>query len=261
MDKRQQKRLNKLLLNILGKNPAEFLLVVDKEGWIRLKDIYKVLSEEKIAPFSSLNSLKQYFCLYRPQQFEIREKEGLVRARPEFIKPGVFDYRPKEPPPFLFCPIRPKAYFSVGKRGIGPQGKTWLCLCASRDAAKVLGKRFHHAPLIVKVLSRDAFNQGHIFHYAGSELYLTKKWLEPEWLQLPSPPKNILEREREAAEKNKKEKKTGSSRPEKRDNEIPTLPGSFMPSLDHFQELVAEKGKRARRRARKERIKGKRKKR
>ncbi len=261
MDKRQQKRLNKLLLNILGKNPAEFLLVGDKEGWIKLKELHKVLLEEKLAPFLTPSTLKQYFCLYRPSQFEIREKEGLVRARPESTRPGIFDYPPKKPPPFLFCPIRPKAYFSVKKRGIDPQGKTWLCLCASRDAAKVLGKRFHHAPLIVKVLSRDAFNQGHIFHYAGSELYLTKEWLEPVWLKLPSLPKNILEREQDAAEKNKKEKKAEPSGSEKRGDEIPILPGSFMPSIDYFQELVAEKGKRARRRAKKERIKGKRKKR
>jgi len=260
MDKRQQKRLNKLLINILAKNPAEFLLVGDKEGWIRLKELHKVLSEEKMVPFLTLSTLKQYFCLFRPSEFEIREKEGLVRAKPESIKPGIFDYAPKEPPPFLFCPIRPRAYFSVKKRGIGPQGKTWLCLCASRDAAKTLGKRFHHAPLIIKVLSRDAFSQGHIFHYAGSELYLTKGWLQPTWLNLPPAPKRP-EREQDAAQKNNKEKKVGPSGPKKRDDDTPILPGSFMPSMDYFQELVAEKGKRARRRAQKERIKGKRKKR
>ncbi len=261
MEKRLQKRLNKLLLNILGKNPAEFLLVGDKEGWIRLKDLHKVLSEEKMLPFLTPSSLKQYFCLYRPGQFEIREKEGLVRARPESIRPGIFDYPPKEPPPFLFCPIRPRAYFSVEKRGIGPQGKTWLCLCASRDAARVVGRRFHHAPLIIKVLSREAFNQGHIFHYAGSELYLTREWLEPVWLKLPPAPKKSLEMEQEKNEKNKKEKKVMPSGSEERDDDTPILPGSFMPSLDYFQEFVAEKGKRARRRAKKERIKGKRKKR
>ncbi len=260
MDKRQEKRLKKILINILAKNPAEFLLVGSEDGWIRIADLHKALMEEKLMPFMTPKTLEQYFTLYRPQEFEICQGKRLVRARPQHVAEGTFIYAPKEPPPFLFVPIRPKAYFAVEKGGIGPQhGKKWLILCASRQRATILGKRFHPKPLIVKVEARSAHLSGHPFHYAGSELYLTRQRLEPTWLKLPPIPakeKGLI------AEKTQKDEVKAKAKPEKPVEEYeekPFLPGSFTPSAAYFEEFSREKERRARRRSHKSRIRKKRK--
>ena len=252
MDKRQRKKLTKILLNLLAKNPAEFLLIGSSDGWIKIADIHKALLEEKLMPFLTPKVLEQFFCLYRPKEFEIHQENHTVRARPDLIREDLFQYRPKNPPPFLFVPIRPKAYFAVEKGGIGPpHGKEWLLLCASRQRATILGKRFHPAPLIIKVLSEAAHLSGHPFHYAGSELYLTKEWLQPQWLQLPPAP-SLKEESTDNQQATKdKEARDKSEKLNEEYEEKPFLPGSFIPSFAYFEEYAKEKGKRAQRRSRK----------
>ncbi len=262
MNKREQKRLNKILLNLLGKNPGRFLLVGNSHGWIRLADVHKALMEEKIAPFLTPKSLRQYFCLYRPPGLEMREEEGLVRAKPEVRDAAIFDYEEKPPPDSLFCGVRPKALHVVEQKGMGPQGRTYLPLCASRQKARRLGKRFHHSPIIIKVLARAAHDSGHLFHYAGSELYFIKDWLGPEWLIIPQVSVKRIEKKSKTCAAKEAKDETKSSRPDKnRDDKTPFLPGSFLPSPEYLERFTGEKYRRARRRTKKEMLRRKKKKR
>ncbi len=264
MNKRQLAKLKKLLVNILAKNPGEFFIVSENEdGWVSISDVHKALMEID-ATFITPKGLLQYFSLYRPVEFQVDADKSMVRARPEIVKDGLFSYTPKNPPPYLFVPIRPKAYFSVEKRGIGPQGKVWLPLLASRRRAKTYGKRFHQSPLIIKVLSETAHSLGHAFYYAGSELYLTDSWIEPTLLEMPRAP--VRRKQEESVDnvrkRGKREKKDGvnKNRYEKcqeSEDEKTILPGTFMPSIEAFENFYREKERRARKRAKKAKIKKK----
>ncbi len=258
MNKRQIKQLDKVLLNILSKNPADFLLVADHDGWIPLADLHKALMEEKIFPFLTPSALRQHFLLYKPKGLEIHQDGAMVRAIPGVAPSNLFSYVEKIPPPVLFVPIRPKAFFAVEKKGIGPQARKWLLLCASRQNAIRLGKRFHNKPSIIKVMSGVAHDAGLAFHYAGGELYLTNNWIEPTFLQMPRPPVKRSEKEDHILRKQDKSGKISSSGiKEKEALEQDQLPGSFLPSVEYFEIFSKQKERRAKRLSKKERFKKK----
>ncbi len=258
MDKRQIKKLDKVLLNVLAKNPAEFLLVAHHDGWIPLADLHKALMEEKIFPFLTPSALRQHFLLYKPRGLEIDQDGDMVRAIPGDAPSSLFSYPEKTPPPVLFVPIRPKAFFAVEKRGIGPQARKWLLLCASRQNALRLGKRFHNKPSIIKVMSGLAHDAGLVFHYAGAELYLTNNWIEPTFLQMPRAPVKRSEKDDNILGKQGRSGRTSSSGSKVKEAlEQEQFPGSFLPSVEYFEIFSKQKERRAKRLSKKERFKKK----
>ncbi len=248
MDKKRLQKLKKLLLNLLAKNPAEFMLVSDTDGWIRIGDIHKALMEIGVS-YLTPRSLLQYFLLYGFEEFETDEKNKLVRART--AKDGVFSYMPKNPPAFLFIPIRPKAFFTVERQGIGPQGRKWLPLFASRAKANIFGKRFHHSPLIIKVLAGLAHGAGTIFYYAGSQLYLIDSWIDPGLLSMPQAPNIKRDDACNKTDRDKIKDRENPSKAEKESEGEHILPGTFMPSIEVMEDFYREKERRARKRAQK----------
>ena len=45
---KKQKQLSKLIQYILGRNPYEFGLVPDREGFVKIKELLKALNEETL---------------------------------------------------------------------------------------------------------------------------------------------------------------------------------------------------------------------
>ena len=254
MDKKQLQKLKKLLLNLLAKNPSEFMLVTEADGWLRITDIHKALMEIGVTHLTP-KALLQYFLLYGFNEFETDEKNKLVRAR--LPREGIFLYRPKNPPPFLFVPIRPKAFWATEKQGIGPQGKKWLPLFASRSKALIFGKRFHHSPLIIKVLAEMAHQAEIIFYYAGSQLYLIDSWIDPAFLRMPQAPIRKRDDTTDKRDKSGARSKKHSLEAEEKNKEGSVLSGTFMPSIEVVEDFYREKERRARKRAQKTRKKRK----
>ncbi len=252
MDKKKLQKLKKLLLNLLAKNPSEFMLVSEADGWLRITDIHKALMEiggTHLTP----KTLLQYFLLYGFNEFETDEKNKFARAR--VPREGIFSYRPKNPPPILFVPIRPKAFWTIEKQGIGPQGKKWLPLFASRSNALIFGKRFHHSPLVIKILAEMAHLAGTVFYYAGSQLYLVESRIDPAFLKMPRAPASKKDSAPDRRAKDGSVPKKHALEPGKKEKEGALLTGTFMPSIEAVEDFYREKERRARKRAQKTRRK------
>ncbi len=234
MDKRQRKKFDKLLFNMLARNPAEFRLVGDGQGWIPIRDLHKALLEEGLFKGMTPAGIQQHVLLFRPKGLQV--SDGKIRALPEYVEPGIFEYRSSMPPHTLFMPIRPRAVFHVENHGLtAPKEKGWLILFSSRKDALLYGKRFHNQPVLCKIRAEEANRDGVGFRYAGGGLYLSKR-IERQWLILPQV-KEGLGRESKDAELS-----GGRSPAEKGTLKAPAMEGlknsgTFFPSVESFEAL------------------------
>ena len=248
MDKRQRRKFDKLLLNMLARNPASFRLVADEGGWVRIRDIHKALLEEKLFPGMTPAGIEQHLLLFRPTGFECSDKRA--RALPGLQSPGIFDYQAAAPPEMLFAPIRPKALRHVDGHGLSAADKTgWLVLLSSKKDALLFGKRFHNRPVLCKITAAKANQAGVTFRHAGSGLYLSEK-VERQWLILPEI------REEAALDKQKTESNAGikAAEPTGREEAFRDA-GSFFPSASSFEALFQKDAGAGRKRRSKTRAK------
>ena len=241
MDRRNRKRLTKLIFAILARNPFEYGLVPDVQGWVKVKDLHWALMQAGEFRSLSVKGLQQFFDLYRPDRMEICGKH--VRVLPEFHAPDLLYFPQASPPQVLYMAVRPKAHAHVLKRGMRPAGEMkWILLCPEREQALTLGRRRDSEPLVAVIRTGIALSHGAVFRRAGEILYLTQ-WIDPAWLELPPLP--------ESMEKSGNGKKNVKSdvKDENESDRSKKMPGSFIPEFpSQWPEWYGEReGKRARR--------------
>jgi len=223
---RSQRHLLKVIATILSSQPWEFGVVLEEGGWLRVKELQKVLWEEGLRAVTE-KSLLQLFTLFRPEGIEF--KDGMVRAiqghaRAHEYREGVC------PPERLYIGLRERALKHVRRHGLEAHKDRMVVLSASKEMAERIIRRKTGRFLVVEVKALDAFNKGLSFKDAGKGLY-TVPYLIPKWLILPE-----LKKE--------KEKKVEEGKTRQR-----VLPGSFDLDLSAiYPSFPEEKGRRRRKR-------------
>lgn len=191
--RRQQQRLESLarfLTYILGHRPDEFGLVLDDEGWLPIKSLLQVLTEEKGWGFVRRSHLKEAVFLLSPPRFEMTD--NLIRSLP----PGTAALGAPEsewPPARLYRAITRKSHPVVFDQGLRPPTGGQLVLAIQKEMALRIGRRRDPQPLLVTVQAQDAAAQGIQFFRYGEELYLTEA-IPPAHLQIPPLPRERLEK-------------------------------------------------------------------
>jgi putative RNA 2'-phosphotransferase len=186
MDKRELKRLEKILFAMLGRQPDAFGIVLDEGGWASIKELHQALMKETGFSHITQRGLTQLFSLYRPEKFEWREKH--VRVKPELQGPDLTIYKESTPPELLYVSIRPKAHAHVITRGLqSSNNKKWVVLSTEKEMALKIGRRRDKDPVIVEVMALKSSKAGVVFRRAGKVLYLVEG-LDPQWMNIPPLP-------------------------------------------------------------------------
>ncbi len=210
------RNLAKLMAYVLGRRPDEFGLVPDSEGYVRIKDLLKALSEEpewRHIRRASINEM----CLSLPDP-PVEIDDNRIRAvdRSRLAVPDPDPVPAEDLPPLLYTCVRKKAHPVVVEKGVTPMGgHPRVILASSPETARRIGRRFDAAPVLLTVQTVQAGAAGVAFHRAGESLFLADP-LPPSTFTAPPLPKAKPE-----AEKAKKERKEPSVR-----DRDPT-PGSF----------------------------------
>ncbi|OPL16218.1 MAG: hypothetical protein AVO38_09140 [delta proteobacterium ML8_D] len=212
MDKRTLKRLDKTLFAILGQQPDAFGIVLDKGGWISIKEVHRALNEETGMSHITQRCLIQFFSLYKPEKFECKEK--CVRVKPELQRPDLTIYNEARPPELLYVSIRPKAHAHVIARGLqSSNNRTWVVLSTEKDTALKIGRRRDRDPIIAEIKALKSSEAGVVFRKAGKDLYLVEG-LDVQWMNIPSLPP-VRDRDKRKASKFSEEKLDRKKTPEK----------------------------------------------
>ena len=181
---RSLEQLAKIISYILGRNPAEFGLVPDSDGFVKIKEFLKALSEEEGLKYVRASNINEILITLPNPPVEIMGNH--IRAKHRNETPG---YIPAQNlPKLLYTCVRRKAYPSVLENGIRPMGFSHVILSSEPDMAERMGKRRDPMPVQLVVQTEISLDKGITFYEAGETLYLAESIL-PECFTGPPLPK------------------------------------------------------------------------
>lgn len=162
-------KLARLLDYILGRRPDEFGLVPDGEGFVRIKDLLKVMHEEKGWGYVQQGALNEVVVSLPNPPVEIVDTR--IRAVHRDLIP--VPAQPESLPRLLYTAVRSKAHPVVVENGIFPLGGLpHVVMSSDRAMAQRIGRRIDTAPVLLTVQVEWAERSGVVIQQFGEKLYL-----------------------------------------------------------------------------------------
>jgi putative RNA 2'-phosphotransferase len=162
--------LAKFIAYILERRPDEFGLVTDKEGFVKIKELLKAITEEKEWKYVRRFHLDEILYSLPSPPFEIFDNQIRAKCRNYLPEARLI----KDPPKLLFTCIRKRGYPSVLDKGISPAGYHHVILSSDRKLAERIGKRADQEPVILTVHVQKSVENGVRFYQAGESLFLSE---------------------------------------------------------------------------------------
>jgi putative RNA 2'-phosphotransferase len=182
-------KLAKFTAYILERRPDEFGLVIDSEGYIKIKELLKAINEEKGFRHVRRSHLNEILYSIANSPFEITDNR--IRATHRDLLPRT-DVA-QDPPKLLYTYIRRKAHATVSDNGIFPSGYHQVVLAARRELAERMGKRSDPQPVILTVHVKKSLDKGVRFYQAGELLFLAAS-IPPDCFSGPALPQEKPEK-------------------------------------------------------------------
>jgi len=218
------------MVYVLGHRPDEFGLVPNEQGFVRLKDVVKAISEEPGWGYVRKSHIHEVLITFREDSFAT-EGDRIKAAHPHESVSPVPDV---VPPKLLYYCVRRKAYPVVCRKGLTRMGQHHVFLATTQELALRMGERRDSKPVLLTIQAQRASETGVAFSMQGGLIYVVDH-VPVGYFSGPPLPK-----EKKEATKPKKE---ALLTPE-------TLPGTFTLDMERSRELQQQKLKR--KRARKE---------
>jgi putative RNA 2'-phosphotransferase len=178
------KRLAKLLDYILGRRPDEFGLVTDSDGFFKIKELLKALSEEEGLTYVRRAHLDEILITLPDPSFEIAGNS--IRAKYRQHLPA-HTYA-VDPPKLLYHCVRQKAYPHVCTKGVYPTGYASVILSSNLNLAQRMGRRIDRSAVLLTVQVQHCLDKGVVFYKAGEALFLAD-FIPPDCFSGPPLPK------------------------------------------------------------------------
>jgi len=208
---RSLEQLAKIISYILGRNPAEFGLVPDSDGFVKIKEFLKALSEEEGLKYVRTSNINEILITLPNPPVEIEGNH--IRAKHRLAMSTKIPAQ--NLPKLLYTCIRRKAYPSVLENGIRPMGFSHVILSSEPDMAERMGKRKDPMPIQLVVQTEISLDKGVTFYEAGETLYLAES-IQPGCFTGPPLPK---------------QKEPAVKRDDVYEPVLDRMPGSFMLKL------------------------------
>jgi putative RNA 2'-phosphotransferase len=162
------KRLAKLLDYILSRRPDEFGLVTDGDGYIKIKELLKALSEEEGLSYVRRAHLNEILLTLPDPSFEISDNSIRSKFRDQLPQHTYVH----DPPKLLYTCVRRKAYPHVTQKGIHSTGFSQVILSSNLVMAERLGRRIDRPAVLLTVQAHPCMDRGVVFFQAGQALFL-----------------------------------------------------------------------------------------
>lgn len=207
-------KLSKLLAYALGRSPDEFGLVLDADGFIKIKELLKALHEEEGWGYVRKAGIDE--ILYSISSPPIEVVADRIRAvQREHLNERCFE---PDPPALLYTCVRQRAYPNTLKKGVNPMGRRHVLLSSEKNLALRLGKRCDPEPVLLAINVDQAQDRGCLFLRASERLFICRHIPEGSF----SGP--ALPKEKKAVPPKEKQKTPPRS----------ATPGSYFPDLSEI---------------------------
>jgi putative RNA 2'-phosphotransferase len=210
---RTPQQLAKIISYILGRRPDEFGMVLDNNGYVKIKDLLRVLGEEDGWRYVRRGHIDEILYTLTDPPIEIEDLHIRAAQREKLPVVAPAENLPK----LLYHGIRRRAHPNVIQKGIFPGANSYVILSSDKTMAERMGRRIDPSPVLLTIQVHDSIAKRVEFLQAGESLYLAE-FIPPDCFTGPPLPKEKPETEKHAG---------------KKESEItPPSPGSFVLDLD-----------------------------
>ncbi len=153
---------------VLGRRPDEFGLVPDSNGFIKIKELLKAITEEDGWKHVRRSHINEVLLTRIDPEIEIADNR--IRAATRERLPDITLVI--EPPKLLYTCVRQRAYPFMHAKGIYPAGHEPVILTAEKELAQRIGQRRDRQPALLTINTASSLQQGVVYHRYGGSLYL-----------------------------------------------------------------------------------------
>ncbi len=207
---KQIEQFAKFSAYVLGRHPDEFGLVLNDNGYIKIKEFIQAVTETDGWRHIRNSHINDMLLMLDNPPVEVDQNR--IRA----IDRSRLDHYIKcdNPPKLLYACIKHKSYISVLDKGIRPTVHASVICSKDQKMAKLIGRRRDNQPILLTVHVRNMLKQGYEFLHAGDMLYLTD-FIPPDCFTGPPLPKQMPavkkpDKKKDAIEAYKKEAQAGT---------------------------------------------------
>jgi putative RNA 2'-phosphotransferase len=170
VQRKPPKQLSKFISYVLGRKPAEFGLVPDDNGYIKIKEFLKAICEEEGFRYVRRSHIDEIQISLTSPPIEIHSNNIRAKFRDDLPNQKQTQNLPK----LLYTCVRRKAYPVVLVKGILPMDFKKVILSSTPDMAERIGKRKDQYPVLLTVQTQKSMEQGIIFYEAGETLFIAE---------------------------------------------------------------------------------------
>ncbi len=182
--RKSQEAFSRFLEYVIGRNPFEFGLIPDAEGYVKVKELLRAICEEEGWGHIRRGHLNEVMLVSAAPPIEMAG--ALVRAADRTHLPAL--QPAASPPRQMVTFVRRKAYPVVLEKGVLPWAHPQIVLSDDRAMAERIGKRYDPHPVFLTVSVSGLLAAGKPLHHAGGSLYLTDE-IPPSCFTGPAPDK------------------------------------------------------------------------
>ncbi len=178
------KKLAKFIEYMLAHRPDEFGLVPDADGFVKLKQFLKTITEEPGWRHVRQAHINEILLTLPDPPIEITENQIRAKHRAATVNAD----STRKPPKLLYACVRAKAHAFVLEHGLQPGSHPKVILAVDKKMALRIGKRFDRNPLLITVHVQKALAKGITLQPAGQTLFVAEA-LPADCLLAPPLPK------------------------------------------------------------------------
>lgn len=171
-------QLSRTMSYALRHNPQQYGLTLDNDGWVSVADLLHALSSQHNSwQHLSEADFAAVIAQSEKQRFEMRDDR--IRAFYGHSVPVQAAKKPETPPAVLYHGTTPQAARTIRIEGLKPMKRQYVHLSADEATARQVALRRTQQPVILKIETARAIQQG-INFYLGNDMVWLADFIPPD---------------------------------------------------------------------------------
>jgi len=166
-------KLSKEISYALRHAPWEYELELDENGWVDLYQLLDALKLDNNWQDLTVDNIKEMIEKLEKKRHEISNE--MIRALYGHSTPNRIKIQEHKPPEFLYHGTANRFLNQIKKNGLLPMSRQYVHLSTDIKTAQIVGKRRDKKPIILKIYSGKAYEEGIIFYHGNENIWLADK--------------------------------------------------------------------------------------
>ena len=179
--RQQLKRQSKFLSLVLRHQPGKIGITLDEAGWIDVDVLLRAMADH--GQCLSRATLETVVRENDKQRFALSEDGTRIRANQGHSIQVELGYAAADPPEILLHGTPSRFVDSIREAGIKAMDRHHVHLHSDESTAAAVGRR-RGKPVLLRIRSREMFDQGHKFFVTPNQVWLTD-YVPPSFIDFP----------------------------------------------------------------------------